>query len=660
MVRVTMSRPLSYEFAVLAVLVFLAFPARLQGQEGDPNQACHDCHAEPSMFEGMDNAASYVVVPEVFAASVHGSFACADCHQDLAGVTDFPHPEKLMPVDCGTCHDDVQEVFHTSLHWYAKQRGNARAPDCRSCHGAHDILPGSDERARTHKPNIPAMCATCHGEAGLLTDQLVRMARTVDTYAASVHGRAQRMGKENAAVCTDCHGVHDLKGRADPGSTVYPINVSATCGKCHLDVQRDYDRSIHGRALQAGIADSPTCNDCHGEHLVLSPRDRNARTFAARLARETCGGCHEDSRIIAKYGLADYVVETYVDSYHGWASLSAAEDVATCVDCHTAHWVLPERDPSSTISPGRVVETCRQCHAGATPAFAASYTHRTASIAANPGVGWVRGIYWVMIATIIGGMVIHNLVIFSYYLVLKRQAEKAEPSLLRMDRIQLVQHMVLAIVFTGLVITGFALRFPESWWVGQLNNLGMTEAIRSWIHRVLAVILLLVGFTHVLYITLHRRGRREFAAMLPRWKDVREFVATVRYYTWNRSEEVPVGRYDYTQKAEYWALVWGTVIMAITGLVLWYPAIAVRLLPSWTVLISQTIHYYEAWLATLAIIVWHFFFTILHPKVYPMSWTWITGRMPEREAREHHPEWYREEISETQPAESREPEDDSR
>ena len=60
------------------------------------------------------------------------------------------------------------------------------------------------------------------------------------------------------------------------------------------------------------------------------------------------------------------------------------------------------------------------------------------------------------------------------------------------------------------------------------------------------------------------------------------------------------------------------------------------------VTISQTIHYYEAWLATLAILVWHFFFVIFHPEAYPMSWTWITGKMPMEAVRKHHAGWHRE------------------
>jgi cytochrome b subunit of formate dehydrogenase len=631
-----------------AVLLFLAallhgFSAPLQEEE-DPDQACLDCHGEVSLFEDMTEPQRYVVDRQIFRNSVHGSFNCSDCHQDLAGVDDFPHEPELAPVDCGTCHGDVQDIYVESLHGLALDRGNARAPTCWSCHGAHDILPSDDARSRAYRPNIPNMCASCHGTAGLLTETLVRLPEVASFYAQSVHGQAAQRGIADAAVCTDCHGVHELKGPADPSSPINVQNVSQTCGQCHQTAQSQYDRSIHGRALKAGIRDSPTCTDCHGEHFILGMRDRSARTYSSRLAHETCGRCHEDPVIIQKYGMADYVVETYIDSYHGWATRWDSDAAATCVSCHTAHLVLPERDPASTISPQNVTATCRQCHPGADDRFAASYTHRTASIAANPITRWIRNAYIVLILLVVGGMLLHNLVIFVYYLVEKRRMEESTPSILRLDRIQVYQHLLLAITFTVLVITGFALRFPDAWWVRQLAAMGMTEPMRSWIHRVFAVGLIIVAISHVLYITVTKRGREELQSMVPMRKDAYDFVEQMRFHTWLRKEELKFGRYDYTQKVEYWALVWGTILMAVTGFVLWFPATAVRYFPTWIVQASETIHYYEAWLATLAIIVWHFFFTIVHPREFPMSWTWITGRMPVDHVRGHHAGWYEEEL----------------
>jgi cytochrome b subunit of formate dehydrogenase len=87
-------------------------------------------------------------------------------------------------------------------------------------------------------------------------------------------------------------------------------------------------------------------------------------------------------------------------------------------------------------------------------------------------------------------------------------------------------------------------------------------------------------------------------------------------------------------------LIWGTAVMAITGLVLWFPEFFLSWLPSWTFEVSEIIHYLEAWLATLAIIIWHWFFVIFHPERYPMSLTWLDGKITEEEMKHHHPMEY--------------------
>ncbi|MDP6777277.1 MAG: cytochrome B, partial [Candidatus Latescibacteria bacterium] len=90
-------------------------------------------------------------------------------------------------------------------------------------------------------------------------------------------------------------------------------------------------------------------------------------------------------------------------------------------------------------------------------------------------------------------------------------------------------------------------------------------------------------------------------------------------------------------KAEYWALAWGSVIMTVTGFALWFENTSLRLIPKWGLDVATAIHYYEAWLAVLAIVVWHFYWVIFNPKMYPMSLVWLTGRMSEEQMAEEHP-----------------------
>ncbi len=519
------------------------------------------------------------------------------------------------------------------------------APDCASCHGTHDILPSDDPGSSSHRSRVAGTCAACHGQEVLPRNGFVRFAEVVDAYARSVHGQSASAGSSEAAICTDCHGGHELRGSFDSAAPIHPRNVAHTCGRCHAAIAAQYSASIHGRALDAGVTDSPTCTNCHGEHLILSKDGPEARTHASNLASATCGECHDDPRIAAKYGLSGDVVSSYSDSYHGWATRRDWDRAATCVKCHTAHEVLPASDPSSTIHADRVAQTCGACHDGADASFAASYTHEIASITANPVNRWIRAFYLVLIAAVVGGMLLHNLVIINYYLVERRRALAREEQVQRLDRSQIAQHMTLALSFMALVITGFALRFPDAWWVQGLTAMGMSEPVRADLHRFFGIVLVVLSLVHVHYVLLTRRGRRQLEAMLPGRSEHREILANLSFHTWFSRQRPRFGRYDYTQKAEYWAVVWGTGLMALTGSILWFPERLAHLLPSWAIPASQTIHYYEAWLATLAILVWHFFFVMFHPDVYPVSWTWLNGKMPRREARERHPGWYDRELA---------------
>lgn len=626
------------------ILCAQSVPSRLSAQEpADPNRTCFMCHGDPENFSGREDGQRLIVTRDEFDGSVHGGFgmSCSTCHRGYA----FPHPEEYAPVQCGMCHGSESREYLESVHGYALARGNERAPTCAGCHGEHDIRRSDDPGSHTYHTRVAETCTECHGTAGLLTDQYLKLPSPGAQFARSVHGQAGDAGDVGAATCTDCHGVHNLKGHNDPSSRINRLNVSTTCGACHSEITDDYNRSIHGRALMAGIGDSPNCTDCHGEHLILHPNDPDAGTHAGHLAADLCGDCHNDPVIIAKYSLRADVVLSYSDSYHGWATGRDHDYSATCVSCHTAHLVLPAADPESSVSETNVVATCQQCHEGASVEFARSYDHAAASSATNRGRRIVTALYIGLIIVVIGGMALHNALILNYYLVEKRRRERSERGVVRFDKIQIAQHMTLALSFILLVLTGFALRYPDALWVKVTGLTFLSEPVRSWSHRILGVGLILFSIVHVLYILFARRGREEFRAMVPDLRDLRDFSDNMRFHTWLTKRKPRFGRYDYTQKAEYWALVWGTALMAMTGLVLWFPVLATSWAPAWVVSISETIHFYEAWLAMLAIVVWHFFFVMVHPDVYPMSWIWLTGRMPEHEVQAVHGRWYDEEVA---------------
>jgi cytochrome b subunit of formate dehydrogenase len=337
----------------------------------------------------------------------------------------------------------------------------------------------------------------------------------------------------------------------------------------------------------------------------------------------------------ARYGLPPEVIKSYRDSYHGWAIARGGKAVAVCTDCHNKHAIGSLLDPASPIHKSNVVKTCGKCHADSNVEFAASYTHVLAR-GRRMAHDWVRLVYLWLISLILGGMLAHNALIYAHELRRHFRKRKAEVSVRRMTRAGVFQHWVLLISFFGLAISGFALRFPDSWWAHGLSAIGLSEELRRVFHRAMAAIMVSGSVFHVFHVFLTRRGRVMARAMFPGFADAKDAFANVLYYLGRRREKPTFGMFDYTQKAEYWALIWGTLVMALTGFVLWFPTQATGFLPAWTVRVAEVIHYYEAILAVSAIFVWHFFFVIVKTDAYPMSWTWITGRMPVEEWKHHH------------------------
>jgi cytochrome b subunit of formate dehydrogenase len=124
--------------------------------------------------------------------------------------------------------------------------------------------------------------------------------------------------------------------------------------------------------------------------------------------------------------------------------------------------------------------------------------------------------------------------------------------------------------------------------------------------------------------------------MLPRGKDVKDLLHNFGYYLGLQPTRPKIARFGYAEKAEYWAVVWGTLIMGVTGLMIWFKIGIFGFLPRWWIDIALAIHFYEAVLATLAIIVWHFYQVIFDPDVYPLNWAFVDGRVSEELYREEH------------------------
>jgi len=237
----------------------------------------------------------------------------------------------------------------------------------------------------------------------------------------------------------------------------------------------------------------------------------------------------------------------------------------------------------------------------------------------------------ILIVSVIGAMFAHNGLIF----VKKVRAHLRSTGrpVLRMGRSQRWQHAVLALSFIVLAITGFALKFPDSW-IAKL--MGSSEPFRRWTHRVAGIVLLLAGMYHIIYILASKDGRKLVKDLFPIKKDIADVWCNVRYLVGLSKEKPKIGRFGYAEKMEYWAVVWGTIIMGVTGLMIWFKMDVTHWLPRWLVDVALTIHYYEAILACLAILVWHFYHVIFDPDVYPLNMACYDGKVSEQWQEEEH------------------------
>jgi cytochrome b subunit of formate dehydrogenase/nitrate/TMAO reductase-like tetraheme cytochrome c subunit len=597
------------------------------------NDDCLVCHSDSTLTkESNGKPVSLYVNPESFKNSIHGGmFTCVDCHTD---VKTSPHETTPAKISCGTCHADQQAAYEKSFHATAIKAGDGQAATCTDCHGSpHELLPASDPKSRVNHANIPATCGTCHGQKFVM-EASGHSAQPFLSYEQSVHGRAVAAGSEKAAVCTDCHGAHDILQASDPQSSIFKFNVPLTCAKCHKGVEQEFMASIHGQAISRGNWLAPVCTDCHGIHSIKNHLDPNSSVSAHNLAGITCARCHEGMRLSQELGVEGRRSTTYLASYHGLASELGSQIVANCASCHGVHNILPSTDPRSMINKANLVKTCGQCHPGVSEKFALSKVHVDAPLSADVGsvaVRWIRKFYLSLIAVVIGGMVLHNFLIWRKKAILRRDAQHR--SVTRMTSNQRIQHVILFTSFIVLVITGFALKFPDSWFAAFL---GLSEKVRGITHRVAGVVLIGTGVYHLVYVILSRDGRRLMQDFLPVPKDAADVWGMLRYYLgW--SDRKPVfARFNYAEKTEYWALVWGLIVMAGTGIMLWAKMSVGRLLPRWWLDVATAIHLYEAILASLAIVIWHFYQVFFDPDVYPMNWAWWDGKMSFEHYREEH------------------------
>jgi len=604
---------------------------------------CMFCHGDATMKVTHEDGSvrSVYLDEEVYKTSVHANEGCISCHVD---VEETPHPPDLEPVNCGNCHLEL-EAYEKSIHGQRLLNKDSDVNGCTDCHGVHDILKSTDPLSRTHPANLPATCGRCHSNPDLAKRHMISVVDPSQGYLKSIHAAEVKKGDLDAASCNSCHGAHEILPSFEPESRVYRRNIAETCGQCHKNEVEEYKKSIHGRAFAAGIKDAPTCNDCHGEHDISGPKSTSSNVNPRKLVTDTCTRCHDNETIMKKYGVATGRQASYMDSYHGMASVAGSVPVASCASCHNAHLVLPSSDPESSIARANLPGTCGKCHENAGPNFAVGAVHIMPLEPGQKLLGIVRLLYIIMICSVIGFMIVHNTLSMGRRAMAKFRQELGDRNTYRrFTTAMTVGHLVLTIAFILLALSGFALRYPETWWAQTIFPGEYGMALRGLIHRVAALALVGVAIINGAFLLFTQNGRRELRALLLGLRDIKDLLNNLAYMVGLRKERPKFDRYNYMEKFEYWGMWWGTLLMIVTGFCMWFVNIFLNLFPKLALDVIALVHFYEAWLAVLTIVVWHLYYMVFDPETYPMNWSWVTGKITMEDFKERHPLEYEREI----------------
>jgi cytochrome b subunit of formate dehydrogenase len=504
--------------------------------------------------------------------------------------------------------------------------------------------------------NVPVLCAQCHREGETAAVRIALQARSAGTAAAhpadivrsyeeSIHGKGLlQSGLLVTATCTNCHTTHRVLPPSDSASSVHHDNITETCGSCHDGIEQEFRRSIHFPGAERAVGpdgeprEYPTCEDCHSAHTI-SRTDRG--DFRLNMMNQ-CGRCHEEE------------ATTFFDTYHGKVSRLGDAGAAKCSDCHGTHNIHSPVEPSSTLSRRNIVATCSQCHDGVSERFTGYLTHATHHDPAKwPFLFWS---FWGMTALLVGTLSFAVLHTLAWLWRLWRTPElwrtrHAVPVGARLHRrfttFQRGMHLVMMLSFFTLAITGMALKFSYMGWAQTFARWAGGFATTGVLHRMAAVVLAGVFFTHLTDAVKRKRRsglswlghlQSETSLLFTR-TDLREFWQSVKWFA-GKGPRPAYGRYTYWEKFDYFAVFWGMFVIGSTGLLLWFPEFFTNLLPGWTVNVATIIHSDEALLAVGFIFTIHFFNTHFRLDKFPMDPVIFTGRVPIEELKRDKPREY--------------------
>ncbi|NQU84828.1 MAG: cytochrome c3 family protein, partial [Mariniphaga sp.] len=336
---------ISQKLLLLVLFMFFGF-LQLSAQS---DEDCMMCLEDPDLITYRNGREiSVFVAPDALTHSIHNYISCASCHTD-ADVEDFPHPEKLTPVDCSSCHDEANTDHLRGIHGRAFQSGDKNAPDCKECHGSHDILSAGNPDSRTYKMNIPILCGQCHREgAPVARAYNIAEHNILENYSQGIHGQGLfKSGLIVTATCNDCHGNHLILPHTSMSSSISSTNIAATCMKCHARIEDVHVKVINRELWEKKPGAIPACTDCHPPHKV------EMKNIIENISDKTCLSCHEDENIQMNLNGENVSLNVDISEFIG-----SSHNNITCVKCHS--------DVTANINrPCETVDKvdCSSCHA---------------------------------------------------------------------------------------------------------------------------------------------------------------------------------------------------------------------------------------------------------------------------------------------------------
>jgi cytochrome b subunit of formate dehydrogenase/nitrate/TMAO reductase-like tetraheme cytochrome c subunit len=571
--------------------------------------SCATCHGEKDLWDG-DNLRLFVPL------------------EQLADDVHWKHG-----VNCHDCHGGDP----SSLNF---QQAHATEVDAAQS-GAIPFRPDLSQKARTQArlETLVQVCSKCHQQAS-------------ESYLGSVHGHGlQQSGLVVTAVCSDCHGHHDIYPAADPRSSLHSTHVGATCATCHRFIQERLQQSIHGQAIESpATADEsassgdtvrkPSCSDCHQGHDLPHPR-----SSAFRLGLpDRCGSCH------AK------LTNSYTRSLHGQLTELGYLPAAKCSDCHGSHDILPVADPASWVSTVNRRATCAKCHPDATDNFLEFDPHADAGNAQrDPVLYWVNLGLTSLLTTVFVVFGTHSFLwlVRSLPHVVKRGRPKyptpGSRAYVRFRPVHRIAHAVLMTSFLGLALTGLPLRYSNygwaqtvSWALGGFSSTGLWHRVFG-MANICCLVFYILWFSGLLIIgprTGISRIHYIFGpdSPVPNRRDPSDFAKMLRWFV-GLGPKPTFERWTYWEKFDLWAASADIVLIGTTGLILWFPNEFCSLLPGQVLNIADLIHGKLALLATGFVFAIHFFSANLRPEKFPMDISIFTGVVSEKEMEEERPEF---------------------